>query len=648
MVFIATNQKTMFRKVNIYRLPFQLAILGVLVFTLFIIFFNPTANPEVEAFCPFGGLQATLGYLVTDSLACSMTTRQISLGAMMLFGVILAGKLFCSHICPIGTLSGWVGKFGKMKKLNRIPPSWLDKGLRVIKYALLFTTFYFTITSSELFCKKYDPYFATMNSSNGDILWITASISLLFVFILPLFITNFWCKYICPLGAISNIFKMLPIWLPAILVIAGLQYFGIFAINWIVTLGIIVLSACVVEVLTIKSFTVGGLQIVRDNSTCTDCRKCDRNCPMNIKVSEATTVKHIDCHLCGECITHCPEKNTLSFNKKQIRWVPSLLLIVLIASGLLISAYTEIPTINQQWGTAEQMKKSDSFLQENLSEIKCFGSSSSFAARMHELNGVVGVSCFAGKHSARIFFDPKLTSALSIKEKIFLPSTRLISFPNDITQKIDILQLGINHFFDSGDADRLTDRFADNKGIFAFSTSFGEPIMTTIYYNQKQISVNTIIAIIENQDYRFLHSENSSSQHTNFITTTPNAKDAVLSSHVIDLFYPTMDIALNKKEAYRKEDIKTLKLNFQQSIKKDNFNMIPYLMSHLSGDKGVVNFKAASEDGKPLLEIEYIPSKTDVPKIIQTLNQSKLNVLMDNGENILIENPFTFKQIDIF
>ena len=647
MFYNTTNRKTMFRKINIYRFPFQIAILAILLFTLFTIYFTNTPG-DIEAFCPFGGLQATLGYLITDSLACSMTTRQISLGAMLIIGVILAGKLFCSYICPIGTLSEWVGKFGKIKRFNWNPPYWMDKGLRVIKYALLFTTLYFTISSSELFCKKFDPYFASMNSGSGDILWITASISLLFVFVLPLFITNFWCKYICPLGAISNIFKMLPVWLPAIAVIAGLQYFGLFSISWTVILGIIVLSAVILEVIRTRSFSFAALHVVRNTDTCSSCKKCDKSCPMNIKVSETTIVKHIDCHLCGECISNCPEKQTLSFNKKKIRWVPSFLLIILISAGLLISAFTEIPTVNQQWGTTDQMKQAGSFVQENLSEIKCFGSSSSFASRMHELNGVVGVSCFAGKHSARIYFDPKMTSVLAIKEKIFEPSTHIISFPTEINQNADILKLGINHFFDNGDADRLSERLADNKGVYAFATSFGEPIQTTIYFDHRQISVNELKFIIDNQHYSFTHNKNAVSQKTNFETALPEKKEVTTSAQLIDRIYPSLDIALNGKETYKKENIKTLTLNFQQSIIKDNYIKIPHLMSHISGDKGVINFNASCKEGKPVLRIEYVDSKTDVTKIMKALNQPMLNVLMDNGETISIENPFFFKPLDIF
>ena len=145
------------RKTNLYRLPFQIIILAIALFALIMSFFSNTFNPDVEAFCPFGGLQASMGYLVSNSLACSMTTRQISLGAMLIIGIILAGKLFCSHLCPIGTLSEWMSRFGKAKKINWVPPFWLDKTFRIIKYALLFTTLYYTISSSELFCKKFDP-----------------------------------------------------------------------------------------------------------------------------------------------------------------------------------------------------------------------------------------------------------------------------------------------------------------------------------------------------------------------------------------------------------------------------------------------------------------------------------------------------------
>jgi ferredoxin len=358
-------------------------------------------------------------------------------------------------------------------------------------------------------------------------------------------------------------------------------------------------------------------------------------------------VRHIDCHLCGECITHCPEKNTLSFNRKKIRWIPSLLIIVLISAGLVISAYTEIPTINQQWGTAEQLQRSENFLQENLSQIKCFGSSSSFSTRMHEINGVVGVSCFAGKHSARIFFDPKITSAKSIKEKIFEPSIRIFSFPNAINQNIGIIQLGINHFFDPGDADLLAIRFEESKGVYAFSTSFGEPIMTTIYFDRKLVSVKEIMSLINKREYQLKQNNHASSQNTNFETTAPNKEEVSEAVPIIDLLYRAMDIALNDKESQKKENIKTLTLNFQQSINKDNFNWIPHLMSHLSGDKGVINFKATCQGGKPLLIIVYVDAKTDANTILKTLNLPVLNIFMDNGETVSLKNPFYFKPIDI-
>ena len=38
---------------------------------------------DVEAYCPFGGLQALGSYLVNNSLACTMSMTQIMVGVML-------------------------------------------------------------------------------------------------------------------------------------------------------------------------------------------------------------------------------------------------------------------------------------------------------------------------------------------------------------------------------------------------------------------------------------------------------------------------------------------------------------------------------------------------------------------------------------
>jgi len=67
--------------------------------------------------------------------------------------------------------------------------------------------FYFTIESSELFCKNFDPYYAAATGLKGEItVWMALGAIALLMFG-GLFVKMFWCIYICPLGAVSNIFR---------------------------------------------------------------------------------------------------------------------------------------------------------------------------------------------------------------------------------------------------------------------------------------------------------------------------------------------------------------------------------------------------------------------------------------------------------
>lgn len=63
------------------------------------------------------------------------------------------------------------------------PGSIADRLLRAVKYALLFYVFYMSASSSELFCKNFDPYYAVATGFKGEItVWMTViSVALLFL-----------------------------------------------------------------------------------------------------------------------------------------------------------------------------------------------------------------------------------------------------------------------------------------------------------------------------------------------------------------------------------------------------------------------------------------------------------------------------------
>ncbi|MDP3437740.1 MAG: 4Fe-4S binding protein, partial [Bacteroidales bacterium] len=195
-------------KKNWFRHLIQWGTLIAIIIFLTKVFGNETADPE--AYCPFGGIQTLGTYLVAGSMACSMTGTQIMMGVVLALGVILFSKLFCGYLCPLGWATEYLAKLRKKLKIKEIVINYgtiADKILRIFKYALLFWIFYTTVSSSELFCKNFDPYYAVATGFKGELtMWMALLAIALFV-IGNLFVKMFWCKYLCPLGALSNIFK---------------------------------------------------------------------------------------------------------------------------------------------------------------------------------------------------------------------------------------------------------------------------------------------------------------------------------------------------------------------------------------------------------------------------------------------------------
>ena len=81
-------------KKNLWRHVLQLGVIAVIAGFILKVFVGGGAA-NVEAYCPFGGLQSLVTYLNSNTLACSMSMVQIMMGVTLAIGVILFSKLFC-------------------------------------------------------------------------------------------------------------------------------------------------------------------------------------------------------------------------------------------------------------------------------------------------------------------------------------------------------------------------------------------------------------------------------------------------------------------------------------------------------------------------------------------------------------------------
>jgi polyferredoxin len=413
---------------------------------------------DPEAYCPLGGLQALATYLAQGSLPCSMSSLQVMMGIALVAGVVLFSKLFCAYICPVGTLQDLLGKARKALHIKGIKVqngSVLDKVLRIVKYALVFWIFYMTVNASELFCKNLDPYYAIATGFKGEItLWMSI-VTVTLVIAGSFLIDMFWCRYLCPLGAISNSLKFW-VWIG---VLFGAYWVADVLgadIPWAVLLGGFCIVGYLLEVFHSKpKFQI--MYVMKNNAACNNCGLCTRKCPYHIDVKSCANgrVESVDCTLCGECVAACSTgalKVGVCRNRQAGCWkyVPAILTVILIAFGMWVGNRFELPTIDMKWGI-ESVAEDGTVTQlvdpstletmsiEGLRSVKCYGSSMTFKAQVEKVAGVHGVKTFVNRHSVEILYDPAKTTPEKIQEAIYTPSKFRVNSPD--SKAVDSLKV---------------------------------------------------------------------------------------------------------------------------------------------------------------------------------------------------------------
>ncbi len=643
-------------KLNPYRLILQWTILLILAYMVIRPFVDKSYVADFEAYCPFGGIQAFSSFLANNSLACSMTTTQIFMGLALVLGVILVSKLFCSHICPIGSITEWLSRMGRRLKLNFEIKGFADRALRVLKYSLLFVTFYFTVTSSELFCRTFDPYYAVFSGFSSDVVLSYAIMALFLAIPGSFFVRQFWCRYVCPLGAISNIFSHSFVFIGITLIYFLLVLVLKVPIHWIWLLGTLTVAGLVLEIfkVQVKGFSI--FRITRNADTCTSCKLCDKACSMSLSISKSESVKDVDCHLCGDCVASCPEENTLrivrlkavktnehSPKKRTLLWIPSAVTVVLIILGLGFAEKIQIPTISVMWGSNKQIEEAAIFEQSGLASIKCFGSSMSFANHMKELHGILGVETYVSDKSVRIFYDDNEISEEDIKRAMFTPIKKLYSSPISTSDSIAICETAIDQFFDPNDAMLLGIRFSQINGILSMETSFGEPVRALIYYLPDKVNIESIKNLIEEESAEWEEEGEHYSMKTDFrVASIDEVGRMSLKDYLLKMYEP-INLTFNDFESYSAKELDTVVFSFPQAADPKLTDMPWYLLSHISLDRGVVSFDVIPGNTGFDLSLKFVKGRTDYQTIKRELNEEKLTVYLNDGTLDSMSNPFKFE-----
>lgn len=632
------------KKQNYYKLIYQFAIIGILVFMGVRIFIDRAYAPDFEAYCPFGGLQALGSFLTMDSLSCSMTSTQIMMGVALFIGIVLFSRLFCGYICPLGTISEWVGKLGDRLKVRVTLKGFADHALRFLKYALLFVTFYFTLRSGELFCKKYDPYYAAVSGFNTDVVLLWAGIAIGALVIGSIFFRLFWCRYLCPLGALSVIFKF-TWWFAGVMGVYVILLLLGSKIPYTYPLLTMTAGGYILEVTRMKRVRPSLVRITRNTGTCTECGLCSAKCPQGIDVASMEKVTHTDCTLCGDCLYDCPEKDTIQINRRNMRWLPAAVLGILVIFGLTAGKMFELPTIDQKWGTPEQLASAGLFEMSGLKNIKCFGSSTAFANQMRRVNGIYGVSAYVASHTVHILYDTSLFNDEKLQRIIFVPEKRHIRPVGGDADTVVYYTLSIDRFFDPLDARYLQYLLDQKTEACGYESEFACPVEVRIYFPAgKEPGREALKKAIESKNLGFTSAGNQFNVKLNYKVVTIDDEPVKMPVDEFNkMMFTPFSMVFNDYQNYTPGALKGYKLKMGDNSKlSQRYN---YLVSHLSNDSGVVGFETSLDDGgSEMLTVWFVDSLTVPERIFAAINSDSLLLHYADGSTGSVANPFRFNE----
>jgi len=238
----------------------------------FVVGGGPSGAPSLDAFCPFGAVETFWSWITSGSFLRTINTANLVIMVAVLATALLMGRAFCGWMCPLGAVQEWIARLGsrltggnaKKGKKGMIPvdlPPVVDKPLRYLKYLVLATIFWSSLEAVFPPLREFCPYRILF----GFHLETPLAISVLVAFLAAsLLVERFWCKYLCPLGALLSVTNK-----------------------------------------------IAPIKVATDKAICTACGRCGASCPMGIE-ERAQNITSLECIRCLDCVDTCARPDAVS------------------------------------------------------------------------------------------------------------------------------------------------------------------------------------------------------------------------------------------------------------------------------------------------------------------------------------------------